>query len=64
MRILESFILDGEQALLKTLYKMIEMKKDKICAMEDVELIMYLRTNLINECINDCGGIEGLLDYD
>ena len=64
MRILEAFILDGEQALLKILYKMLDMKQKKICGMTEIELIMYLRTNLINECIEDCGGIEGLLDYD
>ena len=30
MRIFESFILDGEQALLRVLYKMIELKQNKI----------------------------------
>ena len=25
---------------------------------------MYLRTNMINECINDKGGVSALLDYD
>lgn len=64
MRIMEFFILDGEQALLKVLYKMIEMKCEKILALEEIELIMYLRTNMINECIAETGGIEALLDYD
>ena len=31
MRIMEFFILDGEQALLKVLYKMIDLKSEKIC---------------------------------
>ena len=61
MRIFEAFILDGEQALLRVLYRMIEMKQHKILQMEEIELIMYLRTNIINECIQE-EGIESLLD--
>ena len=64
MRIMEFFILDGEQALLKVLYKMIDLKSAKICTLEEIELIMYLRTNMINECINENGGVAALLDYD
>jgi hypothetical protein len=51
MRIFEHFILDGEQALLRVLYKMLDLKKDRILKMEEIELIMYLRTDIINECI-------------
>jgi len=63
MRIFESFILDGEQALLRVLYRMIEMKQEKILQMEEIELIMYLRTNIIDECIEEAG-IESLLEYE
>lgn len=42
---------------------MIEMKGEKIQTLEEIELIMYLRTNMINECIAETGGIEALLDY-
>lgn len=62
MRIFESFILDGEQALLRVLYKMIELKQNKILQMEEIELILYLRTNIMNECIKEYG-IETLMDY-
>ena len=31
--------------------------------MEEVELMMYLRTDIINECIAD-EGIESLMDYE
>lgn len=62
MRIFESFILDGEQALLRVLYKMIELKQNKILQMEEIELILYLRTNIMNECIMEYG-IETLMDY-
>lgn len=63
MRIFESFILDGEQALLRVLYRMIEMKQKQILLKEEYELITYLRTDIINECIAD-DGIEALLDYE
>lgn len=42
---------------------MIDMKKHKILQMEEIELIMYLRTGIINECIADVG-IGSLLDYE
>lgn len=40
---------------------MIELKTHKILQMEEIELIMYLRTNIIEECIQE-EGIEALLD--
>ena len=61
MRIFEMFILDGEEALLRVLYRMLDLKKDKICEMKEVALIMYLRTDIINECIAE-HGIANLLD--
>ena len=61
MRIFESFILDGEVALLRVLYRMIELKQEKILQMEEIDLIMYLRTDIINEVIAE-EGIEALLD--
>jgi hypothetical protein len=64
MRIFESFMLDGEEALLTILYKMLEKRSHKILQMEDMELITYLRTDIINECIRE-EGIEALLErYD
>lgn len=62
MRIFESFVLDGEQALLRVLYKMIELNTKKILQMDEIELIMYLRTDLMNDCIRE-HGIETLMDY-
>lgn len=63
MRIFESFMLDGEEALLRILYKMLEKRQHKILDMEDMELITYLRTDIINECIKE-EGIEALLEND
>ena len=55
------FILDGEEALLRVLYRMLDLKKEKICSKKEVELIMYLRTAIIEECIAE-HGIANLLD--
>ena len=64
MRIMEFFILDGEQALLRVLYRMIELKQSKILLLEDqLDLIMYLRTDMIKEVILEYG-IEELLNYE
>ena len=56
-------MLDGEEALLRILYKMLEKRQHKILDMEDMELITYLRTDIINECIKE-EGIEALLEND
>ena len=61
MRIFEMFILDGEQALLRVLYRMLDLKGEKLCGLYEVELMMYLRTDIINECIEEYG-IASLLD--
>jgi hypothetical protein len=61
MRIFEMFILDGEEALLRVLYRMLDLKKEKICTKKEVELIIYLRTAIIEECIAE-HGIANLLD--
>ena len=62
MRIFEYFILDGEQSLLRVLYRMMDLKGAKICELREMELIQYLRTDLINECIAEYG-ITGLMDF-
>jgi len=55
MRIFESFLLDGEEALLRVLYRMLELKAEKLCSLTEIELIMFLRTDIINECIEEQG---------
>lgn len=62
MRIFEYFILDGENSLLRILYRLIDLKGNKICGLSEMALMSYLRTDLINECIEEVG-ITGLLDY-
>ena len=62
MRIFEFFILDGEDSLLRILYRLIDLKADKICELQEMALMSYLRTDLINECISEYGMVY-LLDY-
>lgn len=61
MRIFESFLLDGEDTLLRVLFQMLRLKADKICQLTEMALIQYLRTDLINECICEYG-IRALLE--
>lgn len=51
MRIFEAFILEGEEALLRVLYRMLDYKGDKLCGLREMELIKFLRTDMINETI-------------
>lgn len=55
MRIFEYFLLDGEEGLLHVLYKMLDFKADKLCTITEMELLIYLRTDLIKECITEYG---------
>lgn len=50
-RIFETFIVEGETALVKILFKMLYHKKEKIMALSDVELLEYLRSGIIVECV-------------
>jgi hypothetical protein len=60
-RIFEAFIVDGEVALLKILFKMLSHKRAKIMTMGE-ELIEYLRKNIIVECIEELS-IDNLINY-
>lgn len=58
MRIFEYFVLDGERALINILKRLLDLKGDKICELYEIDLIQYLRTDMINECIEDHGIIS------
>lgn len=60
-RIFEAFILDGELALIKILFKMLEHKRDKLLSLKD-DLLDFLRTHMIVECIEELS-IDQLLNY-
>ena len=62
MRIFEFFLLDGEKGLLNVLYRMLDFKCDKICSLTEMQLMVYLRTDVIMECIQE-NGISALFEY-
>jgi len=51
MRIFEAFILEGEQSLLRLLFKMLDLKGKKLCELFEMDLNMYLKSDMMNECI-------------
>ena len=55
MRIFEYFILDGDKALMSILWRILQLQGDKICELVEMELIQYLRTDIINDCIEKHG---------
>ena len=61
-RIFESFIVGGEAALIKILFKMMAHKRRKIMSMNDEKLLEYLRTEMVVECFEELT-IEELVNY-
>ncbi|CDW72223.1 ecotropic viral integration site 5 protein homolog [Stylonychia lemnae] len=61
-RIFEYFIFEGETALLRVLFKMLQYKREKIISLDECELQNYLRAGMIVECAEELK-IEELLDY-
>jgi hypothetical protein len=55
MRIFEFFILEGEKALLNILFRMLDLRGEKLITLVEIELMQYLRTDIINECILQYG---------
>ena len=55
MRIFEFFLMRGEHGLLHVLYRMLDLKWQKICSLKEMALMQFLRTDLIMECINEHG---------
>lgn len=61
-RIFECFILDGETALNKVLLRMLYSKRETILKLRECELLQYLRSGMIVECVKDME-IEELISY-
>lgn len=49
-KVFELFLLDGENILVDLIAGMIQHRRTKIVAMEDVELMEYLRKEMVQEC--------------
>lgn len=50
-RIFEMFLLDGESLLVKFLVRMIRYKEKKIITLYEGELLKYIRSGMIQECL-------------
>jgi hypothetical protein len=61
-RIFECFILDGEIALIRVLLRMLYCKRDRILELKECELLTYLRSGMIVECVSEMQ-IEELISY-
>lgn len=61
-RIFECFILDGEIALIRVLLRMLYCKRDRILELKECELLNYLRSGMIVECVSEMQ-IEELISY-
>lgn len=52
MRIFELFLLDGEQILVDLIAGMIIHKKQEVLELNDLELMNYLRKDMVQECLS------------
>ena len=52
-RIFELFLLEGEQILMDLIAAMLQIKKKKILTLEELDLMNYLRKDMIHECFNE-----------
>ena len=52
-KVFELFLLDGERVLVETLAGMVMHKRQKLLQMEDLELMNYLRKDMVQECLTE-----------
>ena len=53
VKVFELYLLDGEKVLVELLAGMILHKKEKIIELEDLELMNYLRKDMVQECLSE-----------
>lgn len=58
VKIFELFLLDGEKVLVDLLAAMIQHKKEKILQLDDLELMNYLRKDMVLECLTEMQVID------
>ena len=61
-RIFETFLVGGDAALIKILFKMMAHKRRKILSSFDVELMDFIKKDMVVECFNELT-IEELVNY-
>ena len=52
-RIFELFLLEGEQVLVDLIASMLYMKRKHIVKLEELDLMNYLRKDMVHECYNE-----------
>ena len=50
-KVFELFLLDGEQVLVDLLAGMVHHRKDRLLELEDVDLMEYLRKDMVQDCL-------------
>jgi hypothetical protein len=55
------FMVEGETALLRILFKMLEHKRSKILSLHEHRLMNYLRSDIVMECIDELS-LDKLID--
>ena len=60
--IFDAFLIDGEQLIFTLLIKFIDKKQEAILEKEDMELIYYMKSQMIYECLQENNMLD-LLDY-
>jgi len=53
VKVFELFLLDGEKVLVDLLAGMILHKKHKVLSFDDLELMNYLRKDMVQECLSE-----------
>lgn len=61
-RILELFMIEGESALIRLLMKMLDLKRTKVLHLLEQQLLDYLRSDIVLECIDEVS-LDKLLDH-
>ena len=61
-RILELFMIEGESALIRLLMKMLDLKRTKLLHLLEQQLLDYLRSDIVLECIDEVS-LDKLLDH-
>lgn len=51
--VFELFLLEGEKVLIKLLIRMIRYKQKAILALHEFELLKYIRSDMIKECLRE-----------
>ena len=61
-RIFEYFMVEGETVLLKIIFNMLHHKRKKIMSLTEGDLMSYMRTDIIVECVEELS-LEQLVDF-